>query len=242
MALAQTREPLYIEPVWGDVVMRLCVRALALALMAYPAAAQDWSGAYIGGFGAYEHANREMSVPSIYKVRATPDRLGWGAGGLVGYNWQMNSFLIGAELDLSWSDDEPRMTFPAMLGTQAIHTYTTFDYLATLRWRAGFTFGGTLVYGTAGVAWMHGRSHLMMTEGVGPNWGPAIATDDANAQHWGWVAGAGLEYQLLPALMLRTEWLHYDFGSEAYNYPTTSILTQGAGVVDAVRAAIVARL
>jgi len=216
-----------------------CVGALVLALMAYPAVAQDWSGAYIGGFGAYEHATRDMSVPSIYNRRRTPDRLGWGAGGLAGYNRQINSLLVGAELDLSWSDVEPRMTFLPVQGTQAIHTYTTFDYLASLRGRAGYALGPLLLYATGGLAWMHAQSHLGVTTGTPPNWGAFVLNDFAIAQHWGWVAGTGIEYRVIPNLAppvaLRAEWLHYEFSSEAYDYSTAGIPTNGAGSVDAVR-------
>jgi opacity protein-like surface antigen len=224
--------------------MRLGVGALILALMAYPAVAQDWSGAYIGGFGAYEHATRDMSVPSTYNRRRTPDRLGWGAGGLAGYNWQMTSFVIGAELDLSWSDVEPRMTFLPVHGTQAIHTYTTFDYLASLRGRAGYASGPFLLYATGGLAWMQSQSHLGMTAGTPPNWGPSILDDFASAQHWGWVAGTGIEFRVIPNLArpveLRAEWLHYDFSSEVYDYTIAGVLTNGAGSVDTVRIAILA--
>jgi len=58
--------------------MRFCVRALSV----YPAAAPDWRGAYVGGFGGNGHATRDISVPSITEKRLAFHRLGWSAGRL----------------------------------------------------------------------------------------------------------------------------------------------------------------
>jgi opacity protein-like surface antigen len=33
---------------------------------------------------------------------------------------------------------------------------------------------------------------------------------------FGWVAGVGLEYRLFEHVLLRAEWLHYDFGQNTY--------------------------
>ena len=215
--------------------------ALAATCLVGSARAEDWTGAYIGGFGDYEHAFRDTSVPSKYSVSATPERAGEGVGGLAGYNWQFGSYVLGVEGDLRWSEISPNMTYLAHVGTQAIHIHTDFDYLASLRGRLGYEFGRVLAYGTGGVAWMHGQSYLFMTDGAAPDWGAPIAVENASAWDWGWVAGGGLEYRVLPAVVLRAEYLHYQFESQLYDYSALGIPTTAAGRVDAVRAAVITR-
>ena len=68
------------------------------------------------------------------------------------------------------------------------------------RARLGYIFlPNLLAYGTGGAGWGH---TTLNATGV---------TTDAIDQ-FGWTAGAGLEYKLLDHLLLRAEYLHYDFG------------------------------
>jgi opacity protein-like surface antigen len=218
-----------------------CAIILAGLLFASTAVAEDWSGDYVGVFGSYETATRKISVPDTYAEAGSAHVNGWGVGALAGYNWQMGSFLLGAEIDATWSELEPRMTYPLKSSTQAIHIYDDFNYLGSLRGRAGYALGPFLLYGTGGLAWMHGASRLHMTEGAAPDWGPSVANDYASAFHLGLVGGAGLEWKLHPALTLRTEWLYYDFASEPYDYSGVGIRTQGGGVVNAFHAAAISK-
>jgi high affinity Mn2+ porin len=212
----------------------------AALLYAGGAIAEDWNGPYVGGFASYETATRKLTVPTSFAPREEPRVNGWGAGAIAGYNWQVNpAFLLGVEVDQTWSYVEPRMTYLSRSSTQAIHIYDAFNYLGSLRGRAGFTYGPLLLYGTGGVAWMHGASRLNMTDGPAPNWGPSIANDYADAWHLGWSAGAGLEWKASAALTARAEWLRYDFGTQPYYYQGVSINTVGGGVVEAFRSALI---
>jgi hypothetical protein len=62
------------------------------------------------------------------------------------------------------------------------------------------------------------------------NGGPSAANDHATAFYPGLVGSAGPEWKVHPALMLRTEWLYYDFAPEPHNHLGVSIPTQGGGV------------
>jgi opacity protein-like surface antigen len=145
---------------------------------------------------------------------------------------------MGVEVDGSWSNIMPRMTFPALVGTDAIHTYSTFDYLATARVRLGLAAGPWLFYGTGGGAWMHSSSDITLTNGVGPNWGPILARGESSADHLGWVAGLGLEYAVSNHWIAHIEYLHYDFGTETYTYSTLGTVTSAAATIESARMAI----
>src|SRR5581483_5566992 len=75
-----------------------------------PAECPDWSGFYLGGFGGYTHGSTEID-PNLYGFwNSYPDKgpleaaaahdldLNGGlAGGLIGYDWQLNHWVLGLE-------------------------------------------------------------------------------------------------------------------------------------------------
>ena len=73
-------------------------------------------------------------------------------------------------------------------------------------------FPNLLLYGTAGVGWAHSRLTTTQLSAAG-----ALVTATSFSDEFGWVAGAGLEWKFWDHLLLRGEWLHYDFGQHNDN-------------------------
>jgi len=76
--------------------------------------------------------------------------------------------------------------------------------LASARARLGYVvFPGLFAYGIAGTGWGHTEfSSHGFTVSAG--------------NQFGWVAGAGLEYKLIEHVLLRAEYLHYDFAQTTF--------------------------
>jgi opacity protein-like surface antigen len=55
----------------------------------------------------------------------------------------------------------------------------------------------------------------------------------AFANNFGWVGGGGLEYKLWEHVLVRAEYLHYDFAKTTYSTPLAVI--NAASTVDVVR-------
>jgi outer membrane immunogenic protein len=103
------------------------------------------------------------------------DDTSWLGGIHLGYNWQRsNGLVFGVEGDVSFADE--------------------IDYLASFRGRLGFAHGSTLLYGTAGVAFI----------GLDDTFGD----DDSST---GWVAGLGVEHKLRDNVSIGLEGLYYSF-------------------------------
>lgn len=194
---------------------------VAAAPVAAPAYS-DWTGFYLGihGGGGWGQTsfNPSFVSPSPELLQfAPPGASPSGAvfGGQAGYNWQWARVVGGLEADFSWADLNASSTFTVPNGafdgefngfkfTGAVKV----DDLATLRVRLGYLiFPHLLLYGTAGGAL--GNSRLITTQ-VEPELVPVSATSTTTM--FGWVAGAGLEWQLWHHWLLRGEWLHYGFG------------------------------
>jgi outer membrane immunogenic protein len=154
----------------------------------------DWSGPYIGVFGAAVAVDGSFDgVCSCATVYTDIEHSGIGyAGGILGgWNYQMDSFVMGVEGDWAFggtvaTNDEP-----------TIDTDLSFNNIATLRARAGFALDNTLLYVTGGLA------------AVDMEFG-AVITNHVNDSKWvyGWTAGGGLEHAFSDNFSGRIEYLY----------------------------------
>lgn len=223
----------------------------ALAAKA-PASVSDWSGFYLGvngGFGlahtsfplGYSDPLQEAASLQPNTVRA-PDQKSSGGliGGHFGYNWQYGRVVAGVEADYDAADIKSttgNLDPPPVVYSQEIN----IDHLASVRGRLGWTvWPDLLAYSTAGLGLGHLQNSLYVFR---PDRGSVVETQTAGVTAFGWVAGAGLEYKVLENLLLRAEYLHYDFGtvnnlyfSLSANPPIDSLNARTA--VDVVRAGL----
>ena len=158
---------------------------------ASPAFVPDWVGFYVGihGGGGWGHTTFDVNPV----LNATTS--GGLIGGHAGYNWQYGSVVAGLEADFDGADIKK-----TVLGIEE-----KTNELASVRARLGYVFfPNLLAYGTAGTGW----GHTSLTDAAGAS----IAVNQ-----FGWVAGAGLEYKLVDHVLLRAEYLHYDFGKTTFD-------------------------
>jgi outer membrane immunogenic protein len=211
--------------------------ALALAPAAHAAdmmapAVYDWSGFYIGANAGIAWNN--SSVDNDFYIegdrsnaltsRIDGDQTAFTAGGLLGYNYQMDQIVLGVEADfnyLGFSDDNKR-TFlgSGTIDGNPVDTITASssfeaDWFGTIRGRLGFAIDNVLIYGTGGLAYGHmsadgkvNASYLGDTVGTFKG-----STDSTN---WGWTVGGGAEYGI-DNWSLGLEYLYVDLGSGQWN-------------------------
>jgi outer membrane immunogenic protein len=177
-----------------------------------PVILSDWAGFYIGVNGGYGWNSSVIS-----RVNDNNQNLGTFpvspkgglVGGHVGYNWQFGSVVGGVELDFDSADIQATgVDVSGVRGAAPVTPKT--DELGSARGRLGYAvLPSLLAYGTAGAGFGH---TTVATAGA-----PTVATN-----HFGWVAGAGLEYKLWGNFIARAEYLHYDFGeastTHGYNW------------------------
>ncbi|MEJ0097933.1 MAG: outer membrane protein [Bauldia sp.] len=164
---------------------------------AYNAApAWSWTGPYAGLTGGYGWG--------------TVSNSGWIGGAYAGYNLQTNqNLVIGFEGDA---------TFTGKSGSNGTGTVKN-PWDATFRGRVGYTWGNTLLYGTAGVA-------AGEVKGSGGYTGSVTKV--------GWTAGVGLEHAFTDTVTGRVEYRHTDLGTanlapSSVSYSSNDVLV-GIGV------------
>ena len=162
----------------------------------------DWSGPYIGGFVGYSWVGLEYYEPDFPGSDRKPNIDGFTGGPLLGFNYRIDSILLGIEADAGWGNlsKDPDKSSPN-------NNYSAFDidWNAHVRARFGFVYGSTLSYVAGGLA-LAG----VTVDDTDPNWGK----DDAT--HVGWTVGAGIEQAITNYLRVRIEYLHDDYGSKDY--------------------------
>jgi len=203
------------------------------------AQAQNFQGAYAGIHAGYRFthtdaattAHSESAGGNAFNSPASSETFSSQSpllGGHVGYNDFAGAFMFGIEGD--FTAGEGRSSAESLLSTTVsqqvcfegcIVTTTTstanesqsLDTGAqgTIRGRAGVTAGGTLFYGTAGLAlgefdWRD----TLISNG-------STVTVTSNGVRSGWAAGGGAETFIAPNLILRSEYLYEDF--KAFDVP-----------------------
>ena len=106
-----------------------------------PAASVDWSGFYAGGLVSFVGGDVSGFINNIQVSNFSLDAT-TAFGGFAGYNKQINSMVLGAELAYTMGD----IPITTLLGS-----YVTDNVDA--KGRLGYSFGSALVYGVVGYSW-----------------------------------------------------------------------------------------
>jgi outer membrane immunogenic protein len=256
---------LAIATVAGSALLTGIVTASA-ADMAYKAApipmapaVFSWTGFYVGANvgGAWTGNNGgsdfaplfppfivlppAVAIPTV--IPGQLDVLGGGGrrsgvigGGQIGYNWQVNQFVLGVEADavgtgLKGSSASATRTIGAPIFAVPVSQTVTVDFghiewMASFRGRAGFAVNQALFYVTGGAAVAEfGGSTTTLVNGPGiniPAAGTYVATNGGSSTRWGWTVGGGIEWAFSQNWSVAGEYRHTDFGNRGTNFDIPS--------------------
>ena len=179
--------------------------AAALLLSVAPVSAQPviggpWSGLYIGGnmggaFDANKLSFSDQSGAQDLAFRGQNNDTKFIGGVHAGYDFQPGGIMFGVEGDSDFGDN--------------------INYLASIRGRVGVPLGPVLIYGTGGGAFEGAHEQFAVDSTSG---GTSQFSRRVNKN--GWVAGAGVETYIMPALSVGAEGLWYDFGRDTADLTT----------------------
>ena len=197
-----------------------------------PPACPNWTGFYIGGFGGYKHSNTDITLdlggawntlPSQFKDALEPrgsedlDTSGAEVGGLIGYNYQWNNWVLGLEAAggyLWLRDSNESETSPVTLGQTTsglpFRSALTTRYLTTVGPRIGYAFCRWLPYVTGGLA-VGDIDFEQRLNLEGPEGG---STSETRA---GWMVGGGLQYAITDHWSARAQYQYVDLGCVDFN-------------------------
>lgn len=154
----------------------------------------SWNGAYVGAGLGGGVLQSDFGIVGVPGARASRDFKGGLFSGFVGYNYQIESFVIGVEGDFSYNWNE--RTFGKLGGAIDMGT----DMSGSLRGRVGYAFDRALLYTTAGWTATNGYVNSLGVE--------------RSRTFQGWTAGAGLDFAVTDNIFLRAEYRYSDFASK----------------------------
>lgn len=193
--------------------------ALALGTLSTPAHAQDaagdhdWSGFYVGGSAGLTSAQIDWEIDGGEGFIASEDGSVHGSekpstGSIrVGYNDQVGSIVVGAELDYSLVNFDEFSSFD---GGEGALLHSDMQGFGSLRGRVGYATGNLLCFVTAGIA-LGDMEHQYDSQSSNSQSPVTESTSIAG----GWIAGGGLEFAVTENVSLVAEGVYATFYEEA---------------------------
>lgn len=186
------------------------------ALKAAPPIDYLWDGFYVGGYYGDAVSQSSVKTPILTDVTARTGEMNvndhqFTAGVTAGYNRKIGSnFLVGVEGDVGYLGFD--RTFKEYNDVLVVGEKA--DWYATLRARAGYLTGPSLLYVTGGAAFVHTTDTFggLVPPALPPFFAPATSTSTRT----GWTAGGGIETKLSRNWSAKTEYLYIDTGTNTF--------------------------
>ncbi|MBX3569394.1 MAG: porin family protein [Rhizobiaceae bacterium] len=176
-----------------------------------PAPVFSWTGLYLGGNVGWAGGGRDrigLFAPGYVGSYGDVGPSGVFGGAQIGYNWQLNNWVVGLEADIQFSGADE--TVVAADGARTVTTESDVRWFGTIRPRLGYAFGPEnrlLVYGTGGLAYGQVRYSITSTA-------PASTATNKDT-YTGYTVGGGAEYAFTDNWTGRLEYQYVNFGQQA---------------------------
>jgi outer membrane immunogenic protein len=202
------------------------------------AAVYDWTGFYVGGNVGYSwgRSRDDSTVTNTAGtvLFASSDRSnldGVVGGGQIGYNWQMQNWLVGLEADIQGTGERGDRNFICPVGVctppsggfaaiavpgpaVAINLNQKLEWFGTVRGRVGVLASPTvLLYATGGLAYGEVKTNETI--------GAALAGFSTSDTKAGYTVGAGIEGVIGGNWTAKLEYLYVDLGRVSSSFLTT---------------------
>jgi outer membrane immunogenic protein len=173
----------------------------------------SWTGFYIGVHAGAAWGLKENTFTTATLTNDDQQSInGFLGGAQVGVNYQLGSWVLGAEAQFSWANLEGKDNCIAASPVALLNCHTTVNWLGTAAARLGFAFDRTMVFVKGGGAWVH--DEYEMTFFAAP-----LRTVQVDDTRYGWMFGAGVEHAFTGNWSAKVEYDYLDFGTSTTNFP-----------------------
>src|SRR5579863_6048879 len=181
------------------------------------APAYSWTGCYVGGNAGGLWTTKTWSVATTGAAESTQDISGGLAGGQIGCNYQVTTWVFGIQGDYDWSNAGGTAADASFVGGT---DHSNVKSLASVTGRVGYTWDRFLGYVKGGGAWV--RDDYSVSNAVG------LASSASETRN-GWTLGVGGEYAFTDWLSGFAEYDYYDFGTTSNTF--TGLLGTGTSSI-----------
>jgi len=193
-----------------------------------PVPVPDWTGFYLGVHGGYGFGDQDWTLvdnpgrgtpASLGDEVASPDLDGFLGGAQVGFNYQIDSLVLGLEGEFAFADisgSESRNAGGEGEGKPGPRKWSSdMNWMATVGPRLGYDWTGTLLYAEGGLAIVDQDFYHLGAAGGGEGGEGEEAAAEANRSGrefkgsdttYGWFIGAGVEQSFAENFSARIEY------------------------------------
>ncbi|MFN4140536.1 outer membrane protein [Aestuariivirga sp.] len=165
----------------------------------------DWTGAYLGAVIGYGSLNWTVEdYDGDLDSPADDEATGMMGGVTIGYNYQLDSVVLGVEADYSIA------SLSGDIGGCQCGDFDSdwplqleMDAFATVRGRLGYAIGDFMIFGAGGLAYASTELSIPDEDGA-----------EYDYESYGWTLGAGLEYKATENMSIKAEYLYANFDED----------------------------
>jgi outer membrane immunogenic protein len=185
----------------------------------------SWTGFYIGGNigGAWARHDVTDSIFGVNFDNGGNNGVFIG-GGQLGFNYQINNFVLGVEGDFDWGANNNNsgngVFVPGLRQTIGVTSNDT--WIATAAARFGVAVDRVLFYGKAGGGWV-GNNGFTVTN---VTTGASITGSNSNTAS-GWLVGAGIEWAFANNWSVKFEYDYLGLTGRTFTVPAGSVFLAG---------------
>jgi outer membrane immunogenic protein len=199
----------------------------------------NWSGSQVGGFNGVSNMSNAMVEPGAFlyfpgissanvETPFSVKRHPWSytAGVFLGHNWQLGSYVVGAEGDIAWKNASSHNTLNTFVCSGANCRVESFNGTVSQNWdssiraRGGFLYTpSTLIYATGGVAFGEVKGSFGYAATINPAFSATSGERSWSDTRVGWTVGAGVEQVVATGWKARVEYRYTDFGEYSKTIP-----------------------
>ncbi len=204
--------------------------AADLPPVAPPPPAFTWTGVYLGGqigfawvsgnlnFNGYDSFSETAFSPSVNNAPS-----GIIGGAHIGYNFQINQFVVGLEGAVDGTSLSNGVTgnFAGVYGGNGLAADAYSRVQGSIRGRAGFAWDRALLYATGGVAFGGFNTSYTFSGNTSGNpllngGNPFYALNEFSSTRVGWTVGGGIDYAITDNWSIFAEYRYTNFGAISY--------------------------
>jgi outer membrane immunogenic protein len=172
----------------------------------------SWTGCYIGGNAGGLWAKKDWTNTLPGPAESSVSVSNWLAGGQVGCNYQVSTWVFGIQGDYDWTNASATANDAFFVATT---DQTRIKSLASVTGRVGYAMDRFLGYVKGGGAWEQDEYSIF---------GAGFLTT-ASETRTGWTLGVGGEYAFTNWLTGFAEYDYYDFGTKSDAFAGTFATT-----------------
>jgi outer membrane immunogenic protein len=197
-----------------------------------PVVLYNWTGFYAGGHIGGGWVTQSSKFVSTTGVALDPvgttygtNRSGFLGGGQIGYNYQIQNWVLGVAGDFSWTRATADSLSNGSLLASTIHSQGKTDWYATVTGRVGYAMNNWLFYAKGGGAWVHDTYG-----GYAIVAGATTTNADVKSTRSGWTVGGGVEWGFWDKWTAFVEYDYIDVGTKTITFSSSAGTTSNYDV------------